>query len=555
MATPVLIDLSNYDTLLSESQAGRGTTTGAATIDVVAAAGTLTRSAGDFLADRFKPGQTISISGYANGGNNVSKVIDTVTALVITVTDNTGLVDEAGDGDETITADVVDGNIFFDTHNGLIELITAEEEAQVDLGSGDEDNPLTNQLGIFIGAVYAFERQQRRTNEFLRQYDTVLAGTFKFAGAYELINGRKFSTNGSLVGDDREKLRGSGWIERLANGDVDRIYFGVRSLGNIESTSQPYYQLSDGGAPVNFEKVGPIDEAIDVTGQVSFLSNKVRTYGFNYDEKRLIDSGITEMAGYSAGFALGETPHLTTDPNTMPLADVYGGSQVAPWTGMSLEKLAAPQTEGGFTQADGDFTWVLHNTGGGTLDECVAFLDALAQTDDDIDSGAETTTQGKRVGTWYTYDAQGRIVTRSGADALGLFIENVPVADQQRIVFTADDASEKTYPFLVQLNINVGSNAAADANAWYHVYEAADYGTPAAVTVNDSDGLPIKGNVGGLTTISAAVDYDGDLGGADLDIVVECEGDGTATQARAEATITRDATVNVACSPGLETNV
>lgn len=451
-------------------------------------------------------------------------------------------------------AGVPDGNIFFDTTNGRIELITVEELAQVDLGSGLEANPLANQEGIFIGAVYAFERQQRRTNEFLRQFDAGLAGTFKFAGAYELVNGRKFDTVTSSVGDDREKLRGSGWLERNAGGTVTNVFFGVRSLGNIEATSQPYYQLADGGAPANFEKAGAVDEAIDVTGATTFLSVKVRTFGFNYDEKTLADSGISEMSGYSAGFALGETPHLTS--GGFALADVYGGGQIAPWTGMSLEKLAVAQTETGFTQADGNFTWVLHNTGNGTLDECVAFLDALAQTDDDIDSGAQTVTNGKRVKTWYTYDAQGRIVTRSGADSLGLFIENVPTVDQQRIVFTADDASTKTYPFLVQLNINVGANAAADANAWYHVWEAANYGTPSAVTVLDSVGAEMKGTVGGLTTIQKAFDYDGQGGGpADLDIVVECEGDGTATQAKTEATITRVAAVNVACAPGLETNV
>ena len=447
------------------------------------------------------------------------------------------------------------GNIFFDTVNGRIELITREELAQVDLGSGLEDNPLTNQDGIFIGAVYAFERQQRRTNEFLRQFDSALAGTFKFAGAYELVNGRKFDAVTSSVGDDREKLRGSGWLERNAAGAVTNVFFGVRSLGNIEATSQPYFQLTDGGAPADFQKPGAVDEAIDVTGATSFLSNKVRTFGFNYDEKTLTDSGITEMSGYSAGFALGETPHLTT--GAFALADVYGGAQIAPWTGMMLEKLGTPQTEGGFTQADGDFTWVLHNTGSGTLDECVAFLDALAQTDDEIDIGSPSTgVRGKRVRTWYSYDAQGRIVTRSGADALGLFIENVPVVDQQRIVFTDDAGATKTYPFLVQLNINVGANAEADANAWYHVWEAADYGTPSAVTVLDSDGVEMKGNVGGVSTIQKSFDYDGQGGGAvDLDIVVECEGDGTATQAKTEATITRVAAVNVACAPGLETNV
>ena len=101
-----------------------------------------------------------------------------------------------------------DGNIFFDVATGLIEIITAEELAQVDLGSGLEANPLTNALGIKFEALYAFERQERRTDEGLRKYDYYFSGTFKFGGAYNIINGRKFAST------DRVKIRGSGWVER-----------------------------------------------------------------------------------------------------------------------------------------------------------------------------------------------------------------------------------------------------------------------------------------------------------------------------------------------------
>lgn len=80
----------------------RGPYTGAQTIDVVAGAGTFTRAAGSFLTDGFVPGQTIVTSGFTNGGNNTNKVISTVTATVITVTDTTGLVNESGDADEHV---------------------------------------------------------------------------------------------------------------------------------------------------------------------------------------------------------------------------------------------------------------------------------------------------------------------------------------------------------------------------------------------------------------------------------------------------------------------
>lgn len=497
MATPVLIDLSNYDTLLVQSTQGR--------------------------------------SGTPNG------------------------------------------NIFFNTTTGLVEIITAEELATVNLGSGLEANPLTNQLGIKFEALYAFENQERRTDENLRKYDRYFKGTFKFGGAYEIINGRKFGTGSTA--SDRTKLRGSGWNERAANGANDRIYFGNKGLGSIQASSQPYYQLSAGGAPVNFAKAGNFDEAVQVfgttangdTGAGNFDSRtyeavSIRTFGYNYDRKvTTTDLSIAELGGYSTGFAVTETAHLTT--GAYALADVYGGSQIAPWTGMTLEKLAAPQVESGFNEANGNFTWVINNTGSGNLNQCVAFLDALAQTDNDIDTGAITVTNGKRVGTWYSYNASGQIVTRSGAgDGLGLFIENIPTADEQRIVFTDNAGNTKTRPFNVSVSVDPGSYAIADTLAWYHAFflngpGANDFNTANALTVVDNTVAAVKGNVAADVIgnkILFAFDYDGDTiggtAGTDKDVVMEVEGDGDATAAKTVFTISRTATINVTCAPGLETN-
>lgn len=72
------------------------------TIDVNGTNGTFTRSAGSFLTDGFEPGHAIVTQGFTNGGNNSNFVISTVTATVITVTDNTGMVTETGGGNETI---------------------------------------------------------------------------------------------------------------------------------------------------------------------------------------------------------------------------------------------------------------------------------------------------------------------------------------------------------------------------------------------------------------------------------------------------------------------
>jgi hypothetical protein len=81
-----------------------------------AAANTITRSSGDFLADKFQPGQVIRVSGASNAGNNGEFRIRTVTATQITLEqintsgDPVALVNEtvASPKQVTITASVVD---------------------------------------------------------------------------------------------------------------------------------------------------------------------------------------------------------------------------------------------------------------------------------------------------------------------------------------------------------------------------------------------------------------------------------------------------------------
>lgn len=539
MAVAQLIDLSNYDSLLVQSTASRaGTpdwnvffdssngkiefiradelatldlsgwiTTGAIQIDVVASAGTFTRSVWSFITDWYVAGRSFASSAFTNGGNNDTFVIATVTATVITVVDNTGLVDETGGWDEVIA-------------------------------SVAEANPLTAQEGIKLEAGYAFENQERRTDENLREFDKMIEGKFKFGWAYNFVANNKPSTDA-----DRDIIRGSWWIEYDAVSAIGRIYYGNNGLGAILDLSQPYYQNSVGWEPFDFAKDWNFNEAIQVYWDIAvdattttfdfrtYEAISIRTFGQNYDRKEsTTDLSILELWAYSSWFAVSESPHLTTGNYT--LADVYGGAQIAPWTWMTLEKLAVAQTETWFNEADWDFTWVLHNTWSWTLDECVAFLDALAQTDDDIDVGAITVTNGKRVNTWYSYNATWQIVSTSGADALGLFIENIPTADQQGIVFTDDLGNEKTYPFQSQIEVSVGAVAVSDTLAWYHSFFLAAFNTSSAITVVDASAQPVKWNVSTDHTtnkIIFAFDYDWDTvgwtAGTDKDAVFLCEWD------------------------------
>lgn len=478
-----------------------------------------------------------------------------------------------------------DGNVYFDKANNRIQLIGVDEMATVDLGGGPVTNPLNNTDGITLRALYDFENQERRTDETLRQYLRGSKGVYRFAGAFDFINGVKLDEDGPA--DDRNKIRSSGWIEYADTQDgatdVDRIYHGVVSLVDVQATTAPYWSLVTATDEATlqaatwtpFVRAGDINEAVQVFGDTAFgdttagdfdyltrtLVVRVRSWHYNPGETTSAASGIGEFSGFSAGYGVGETLNPS---NIYTLADVFGGSQVAPWTGMTLEKLASPQTETGFNESDGNFTWVLNNTAGGTVQECAAYLDALTLQDSDIDSAAGTTYNGQKGRVWYSRNAAGKVVTASIGGA-GLFIEGLSTAEQQNVIFTDNAGATKTYPYFPDVQVLVGAVAVADTNAWYHCYYnegTGPFDSATAVAVNDSSSNPVKGNVATdavANKISFAYAYDtntqnGLSAGTDKDVVFLVEGDGGAAQAITYFTITRTAIVAATCAPAADLN-
>lgn len=474
------------------------------------------------------------------------------------------------------------GNVYFDVANNEIQLIGVDELATVDFGAGAVANPLTNADGITMRALYNFENSRRRVDETLRMYKRGTDGDYRFAGAFSFVNGVK------LDGNDRRKVRGSGFIEYANTLDgqtnVDRIYHGVKSLNSIQAGTTPYWALVtatdeatlQAATWASFNRAGAIDEVVQVYGSTTYgdsgagsfdyrtrnLVVRVRSWGYLPGETTSVATGITEFSGYSAGYGVGESINSN---NAYTLANVYGGARIAPWTGMSLEKLASPQTETGFNEADGNFTWVLNNTGGGTVQQCAAYLDAVTLQDADVDTGAGTY-NGRKGRVWYTRDSSGRVVTSSTGSA-GLFIEGLSTAEKQNVVMTDNAGATKTYPYFPEVQISVGTAAVADANAWYHVFYAdgaggADFDTASAVAVNDAAGNPVKGNVAANAVagkVSFAYAYDtntqaGLSAAVDKACVVLVEGDGGAAQALTQFTITRTAVVAVTCAPATDTN-
>lgn len=170
---------------------------GTITCTVAASAGTFTRSAGDFEADGFRIGQSFTSTGFTNGGNNTTKTISTVATTVITVSDNTGLVDETGDGDERIRGhfdfeDVYDGDAATTLGIGVIRKIGGQYFSTGSLEIGDGTASSTN-ITKFQPKSQVVVFENRPVNSNLYNITAVDGGG---TGTTEFILGSKSGTAG-----------------------------------------------------------------------------------------------------------------------------------------------------------------------------------------------------------------------------------------------------------------------------------------------------------------------------------------------------------------------
>ena len=138
-----------------------------------------------------------------------------------------------------------DGNVFLDPENEIIQLITATELSQVDLGSGLENNPLSNTDKIQALALYFFILQETENVTALQNFrfsmDAApnklgkLVGATSFLNAIKLAEGTIDSNGvGGSLGNDRLKIADSGITEFNEGGGgntlIDRVLHGVKSL-------------------------------------------------------------------------------------------------------------------------------------------------------------------------------------------------------------------------------------------------------------------------------------------------------------------------------------
>ena len=130
------------------------------------------------------------------------------------------------------------------------------------------------------------------------------------------------------------------------------------------------------------------------------------------------------------------------------------------------------------------------------------------------------------------------------------------------MVFRDNLNATTTFPFVAAGTLNFNSNLVDDGQAVYRMFfttnPAGDFGTAAAVLVDDNSGADISGNVVG-SSVAFDFDYDGNsqggrTPGTDADVTIVAIGLDNAQYVLATGTITRATGLSFSLVSALERN-
>lgn len=364
------------------------------------------------------------------------------------------------------------------------------------------------------------------------------------------------SYNGWKPADDatRQMIRDSGWSEYSNAGALNRQYVGMVALASgFPAGAQFYYQRASGGTAYDFTFDDAPNEAIQVFGDAtngsfdtrSYFKMFCREYEYTYDDAVLGDVGETGTGAFkvSLPISVGSDLKVTAD-------DTAVGSS-APYTSIGLEYFATDQSS--YDIGAYPFRVVIDNTtANATLEQIYTKMQYNLRQTGDIDDGSGTVV-GKTANQICYFVGDTLYTTQ------GVFIDGVIAADLNRVVFLDQNNVERSYPYASAGTLNFNGALTAGGTGYYRMYflnddagdnSGDDYGTAAAITVDDASNADIAGTISGAQ-IAFTYDYDGNdqrgtgSEGEDAPVVVVAGNAGSAKPVVAYGTITRSKGISI----------
>lgn len=441
---------------------------------------------------------------------------------------------------------------YSDPNNRLIEL---------HVGAGN-----LTQEGVTLQALYS------ACKEFWQTDADLIKIPFPFEAItevkFDLFNNWDFSADALKDPGDKTKelIRDGGW-SKMDAGVAQEQYFGFVTLGLMDDSDSDlaYFIQEEAGSVSSVIYTGPVNEPVKIYGDEShgsvdyrsmfqsFLREQAKTYA----SATLADQNVfnIDYTVYKLPLANAPDPKVDATDNQIETLPVYENMTISYLRGQGFTDwvseaaysiddvvkdttLGVPRWYRALTNHSGVATapnldttnwetylgerqirpdlWYPYNIivdGDGQLAEYIyEFTQYKNRQGVDINDDAYTEAYGSVVGQIAPQFL--RFLGDTLITGTGVFIENFAADDTNRIEFTDTIGAIRTYLFVAAGRINFNDHLQADANAKYWMFFTDGFGTDSAIIVEDAEGNPITGSIGGVGFKNWSFDYDGnDQGG------------------------------------------
>lgn len=402
-----------------------------------------------------------------------------------------------------------DGNVYFDVATKEIELIDINVLGTIDYGTGSVANKLSTD-GSALQALYSFTKEEWKSDAELIKY------AFPFvaitAEQFELTNAWDFISNAGITqsrDETKNLLRDAGWALKATNGDSLEEYMNITSLGafNDSGNDQAYYLQLDGGAPTDIVLPGEVNQAIKIYGDTGYgnfdyrtfykiyLREQAKVYGF-YD--LINDQNLSSLTyrKYALPLANAVDIKITTADSGISV----GGTQadVAPYNGMSIEYFATPQDRGGLVGGTYSFNIIIDGNSA-TAEEIYEFVQWSLRQSFDIDAGTGSV-RGDTAEELLEFI--GDTLRTKSTSSGGVFIDNFLAADTNRLEFTDNTGTVRTFPFVAAGSIQFNDNLTGDPDSKYWLFF-----TNTKELAGTDIGITLTSGFTGVIDTSGSVDF------------------------------------------------
>lgn len=371
------------------------------------------------------------------------------------------------------------------------------------------------------------------------------------SGQYQIgTDGATFSGWNWYDDTTRNMIRDAGWSEYNSSGTKTAEYCGFIGLGSItpSGTCQPYYHLAEADGPTNFPFTDQFNVGVKVYDNVSldkrtYAKAYIREYGKKFKSSTLVDTGSSGTGPFKQNF-------LVSNEDDLKITGLLGSDQSAadtamagaPYSGITIAYYSSNQNRsiGG---TDYPFRIIIEGNGG-TLEQIYAKVQYLLRQTSNINTGGDAGSKPGKVQSDLLSFVGDILVT-----ATGVFIDDVLLADSNRVEFYDQNGVKRTNPYFSAGTM--AFNSVLVGGVYRLMYTTGpgagdDYGESGAITVLDADDNPISGTITGAS-MSFTFDFDGDTAGgtAGTEKAVTLIGiaPGTGKFASSTGTLTRSKTI------------